>query len=230
MGLSSPQISYFPQTVLTGAIGGIGVSLFILGLELPLPSDHSLTLSNAGSVLFSRQHVPVLLASLLPIAFMCFSVRSKTLNKLTRGGVQHPYYVPLYFLALAALFWVIVGGLGVEKLGGLHALVAGGWLFSTGEALDSSNANLADALNYWSLFDFRLVEISALRHAVTNFVLLVVIGVLNLPVYVPALALALDVPYSMYVPYDPISPLHDHDRIVLRSTEDINMLIQVQEP
>ncbi|CAJ2510304.1 Uu.00g050070.m01.CDS01 [Anthostomella pinea] len=190
-------ISYFPQTVLTGAIGGIGVSLFILGLELPLPSDQHLSLSNAGTVLFSKQHVPLLLASLLPIFFMCYSVRSETLNKLTRGAVQHPYYVPLYFLAIAALFWIIVGGLGVERLGGLHGLAASGWLFSTGESLGGGKTNLADALNYWSLFDFRLVEISALGHAVTNFVLLVVIGVLNLPVYVPALALALDVPYSM---------------------------------
>lgn len=128
---------------------------------------------------------------------MCYSVRSETLNKLTRGAVQHPYYVPLYFLAVAALFWIIVGGLGIEKLGGLSALADSGWLFSTGESLGGENISLKEALNYWNLFDFRLVEMSALKNAVTNFVLLVVIGVLNLPIYVPALALALDVPYNM---------------------------------
>ncbi|KAI0192416.1 sulfate transporter family-domain-containing protein [Astrocystis sublimbata] len=190
-------ISYFPQTVLTGAIGGIGVSLFILGLELPLPSDESLTLRNAGSLLFSKDHAPLLVASLLPIVFMCYSVRSETLNKLTRGAVQHPYYVPLYFLAIAALFWIIVGALGIERLGGLHTLAANGWIFSTGESLSGGKESLKDALNYWDLFNFPLVQISALGHAVTNFVLLIVIGVLNLPVYVPALALTLDVPYSM---------------------------------
>jgi MFS superfamily sulfate permease-like transporter len=193
------KIAYFPQTVLTGAIGGIGVSLFILGLELPLPGGdgHSLTLSNAGSVLFSEDHVPLLLASLLPIVLMCFSIRSEMLNKWTRGAVQHPYYVPLYFLGIGAMFWIVVGGLGINRVGGLHGLAEQGWLFSTGEVLGSGNVNLRDALNYWSLYDFRLVEMSALSHAVTNFVLLVVIGVLNLPVYVPALALTLDVPYSM---------------------------------
>lgn len=128
---------------------------------------------------------------------MCFSVRSETLNKLTRGVVQHPYYVPLYFLAIGALFWIVVGGLGVEKLGGLSGLAERGWLFSTGESLGSGHMSLKDALNYWTLFDFHLVDMSALSNAVTNFVLLVVIGVLNLPVYVPALALTLDVPYSM---------------------------------
>lgn len=197
MALLRRQISYFPQTVLTGAIGGIGVSLFILGLELPLPTGHALTLSNAGSVLFSQEHIPLLMASLLPIVFMCVSVRSEALNKLTRGAVQHPYYVPLCFISLGVLFWIVVAGLGIEKLGGVPALISSGWLFSTGELPGGGRESLLEALNFWALFDFRLVEMSALGHAITNFVLLVVIGVLNLPVYVPALALALDVPYSM---------------------------------
>lgn len=47
---------------------------------------------------------------------------------------------------------------------------------------------LGSAENIWT---------TNLKNAVTNFVLLVVIGVLNLPLYVSALALALDVPYSM---------------------------------
>lgn len=141
--------------------------------------------------------MPLLVASLLPIIFMCFSIRSDTLNRLTRGAVQHPYYVPLYFLGIGALFWIVVGGLGLGRIGGLHGLAERGWLFRASEGLGSGNVNLKEALNYWSLFNFSLVDMSAFSHAVTNFVLLVVIGVLNLPVYVPALALSLDVPYSM---------------------------------
>lgn len=130
---------------------------------------------------------------------MCYSVRSDALGKMTKGAVQHPYYVPLYFLVMGVSFWVIVGGLGVEKLGGLPALAAKGWLFSANEALGGGHESWKDALNYWSLFDFRRVEMWALGPAVTNFILLIVISVLNLPIYVPALALALDVPYSMQV-------------------------------
>ena len=96
-----------------------------------------------------------------------------------------------------ALFWIIVGGLGIDNLGGLHGLASRGWLFSSSESLGNGKMSLGESLNFWTLFDFSLVEMSALSNAVTNFVLLVVIGVLNLPVYVPALALSLDVPYSM---------------------------------
>lgn len=191
-------MSYFPQTVLTGAIGGIGVSLFILGLELPLPSDQTLTLSNAGRVLFSHSHIGVLLASALPIFFLCFSVRSTTLSRWSHGAVENPYYVPCYILMIGAMFWIVVGGIGLSKLGGLSKLADQGWLFSTSNGASTAESpSLSASLNYWSLFDFHLVELSALRHAIVNFVLLVVIGVLNLPLYVPALALALDVPYSM---------------------------------
>ncbi|KAK7733904.1 hypothetical protein SLS53_008054 [Cytospora paraplurivora] len=192
-------ISYFPQPVLTGAIGGIGVSLFILGLELTLPSSQTLTLSNAGAVLFSDGHVGLLMASLLPIVFLCFSVRSSFLSRITWGAVEHPWYVPIFILMIGLLFWIVVGAMGLSKLGGLDALTEQAWLFSTGSVTKTANlkTSLGDALNYWSMFNFKLVDMSALGNAVTNFVLLVVIGVLNLPVYVPALALALDVPYSM---------------------------------
>ncbi|CAN8098492.1 unnamed protein product [Discula destructiva] len=191
-------ISYFPPTVLTGAIGGIGVALFILGLGLPLPSDVTLTLANAGQVLFSRDHVGVLLASLLPIIFLCYSVRSAWLSKLTRGAVEHPYYVPLFLLSIGLFFWVIVAGVGIARLGGVAGLAADNWLFETpASSAEGGVRGFVDAINYWQLFDFGKVRMSALGNAATNLVLLVVIGVLNLPVYVPALALALDVPFSM---------------------------------
>lgn len=100
---------------------------------------------------------------------------------------------------IGLLFWIVVGAIGLSKLGGLDALAEQAWLFGTGSVTKTAaqKTSLGDALNYWSMFNFKLVDMSALGNAATNFVLLVVIGVLNLPVYVPALALALDVPYSM---------------------------------
>ncbi|KAK7464495.1 hypothetical protein VKT23_006664 [Stygiomarasmius scandens] len=186
-------VAYFPQTVLTGAIGAIGVSLFILGLGLTLPEDSpGLSLSNTRSVLFNRQHLPLLAASFFPAFFLSVSVRSQRLNRWTRGAVQNAYYVPVYLSLMPILFWVIVGPQHLDQEG----LIKGGWLFRVDSSI-KERGGLGTSWIYWTEFDFGRVEWWAMRNAIENIVLLVVIGVLNLPIYVPALAFTLDVPYDM---------------------------------
>ncbi|KAK0197494.1 hypothetical protein F5146DRAFT_1130353 [Armillaria mellea] len=161
-------VAYFPQTVLTGAIGAIGLSLFILGLGLMLPpSSPVLTLSSAGSILFNSSHLPHLVASFFPALILSVSTRSQLINRWTRGTVQNA-----------------------------DALVANGWLFRV-DASATRGSGIGTAWIYWREFDFSKVEWWAMKNAIENIVLLVVIGVLNLPIYVPALAFSLNVPYDM---------------------------------
>ncbi|KAJ7247016.1 sulfate transporter family-domain-containing protein [Mycena rebaudengoi] len=170
-------VAYFPQTVLTGAIGAIGVSLFILGLALPYPPESpALSLSNAASMLFDRSHLTLLAASFLPAFILSVSLRSQT-----RGLVSNAYYVPVYLLSMPAIFWITVKAGKFSK----DFLISTGWLFRV-EVSYTSSAPIVANWNYWTLFDFRL-----------NIVLLVVIGVLNLPIYVPSLAFTLDMAYDM---------------------------------
>lgn len=184
-------VAYFPQTVLTGAIGAIGLSLFILGLGLPIPeSSPSLTLSNAG-YLFSKAHIPILAASFLPPFILSVTKRSKAVDKWTRGAVHSAYYVPAYLLAIPLIFWIVAGAQRIP----LEVLIKNGWLFRVQTLPDQRG--IGTQWIYWREFDFSNVEWWALRHAITNIVLLVVIGVLNLPIYVPALGFTLDVPYNM---------------------------------
>lgn len=185
-------VAYFPQTVLTGAIGAIGLSLFILGLELTIPeSSPPLTLSSAGTLLFNVHHLPILVAAILPPLLLSISKRSKLIERLSRGLVHNPYYVPLYLASIPALFWIIAGSMKLSK----DDLVRSGWLFSVPSSQGQSG--IGTDWIYWREFNFPKVEWWALRNAITNIVLLVVIGVLNLPIYVPALAFTLDVPYDM---------------------------------
>ncbi|KAJ6450156.1 sulfate transporter family-domain-containing protein [Mycena sanguinolenta] len=185
-------VAYFPQTVLTGAIGAIGVSLFILGLELPFPSSTTpLSLSNAASMLLAKQHLALLAATFIPALFLSVSLRSRYIELWTRGLIRSAYYIPIYLLIIPTVFWIAVPALGVSK----ESLVATGWLFSVDSETISSG--FVASWNYWTLFDFRLVQWSSLKSAIQNIVLLVVIGVLNLPIYVPTLAFTLDVSYDM---------------------------------
>ncbi|KAF9444033.1 hypothetical protein P691DRAFT_807989 [Macrolepiota fuliginosa MF-IS2] len=185
-------VAYFPQTVLTGAIGAIGLSLFILGLGLPLPeASPPLTLSSAGSVLFGKSHLPILAASFLPPFILSVTKRSKHVDRWTRGAVHNAYYVPAYLVAIPLIFWIVAAAKKVPQ----EVLITNGWLFRVQTPADQRG--IGTQWIYWREFNFSRVEWWALRHAITNIVLLVVIGVLNLPIYVPALGFTLDVPYNM---------------------------------
>jgi len=191
------QVAYFPKTVLTGIIGGIGVSLFILGLGLPIsPSSPTLTLSTVGSVLFSRNHLGPLFASCGPAFLLSFSVRSDFLRRCTFGKTKSAYYVPFYLISIPIIFWITVVALHKANKEGMDTLVENGWLFEIDVPIERK-AGFGDSFVYWTLFDFSKVKVHALKNAITNIVLLVVIGVLNLPVYVPALGSSLGVPFDM---------------------------------
>ena len=191
------QVAYFPRPVLTGTIGAIGVSLFILGLGLPLPPlSSTITISNADTVLFGVSHLGLLFASCGPAFFLSFSIRSEFLRRCSFGKTQHPYYIPLYFLLIPIVFWIAVAGIQDSDRVGMDILVEKGWLFGVDDSV-KQQSGIGSAWVYWTLFDFSKVDLHALKNATTNIVLLVVIGVLNLPIYVPALGSSLGIPVNM---------------------------------
>lgn len=170
------------------------MSLFLLALELTLPPTAAvLTLHSAKDVLFNVDHLPLLFASIIPAFFLSISIRLPSLEKASFGLTQHALYVPAYMLAVAAIFWVTVAGIGSTDSDGLHHLSSRGWLFTL-QDLSGHDQSLESAWNYWTYFDFSLVRWSAIGKAIQDIVLLVLIGVLNLPIYVPAMALSLDIP------------------------------------
>ncbi|KAF9230934.1 hypothetical protein BU15DRAFT_83006 [Melanogaster broomeanus] len=150
-----------------------------------------------AAVLFSRIHTPLLLSSFVPALFLSVSIRMPALSKATRGFTDHALYVPVYMFFIAGLFWTVAAGAGYANVDGMTRLSSDGWLFTMEESV-LHQKGIGSAWDYWSLFDFSKVEWSAMSAAIENIVLLVVIGVLNLPIYIPAMALVLDVPsYNM---------------------------------
>lgn len=120
-----------------------------------------------------------------------------SLSRVTRGFTDHALYVPIYIMVIASTFWAVAAGTGHATAEGLVGLSATGWLFTVEKSV-RHRRGLGHSWEYWSLFDFKRVEWHALTAAVQNIVLLVVIGVLNLPIYIPAMALSLDMPsYDM---------------------------------
>ena len=79
---------------------------------------------------------------------------------------------------------------------GMAMLADSGWLFKIQDGGPHPHGTRPSWI-YWNLFDFHNVNFHALKSATTNIVLVVVIGVLNLPIYVPALGFSLRVPINM---------------------------------
>jgi MFS superfamily sulfate permease-like transporter len=151
-----------------------------------------LTQSSAGFVLFNMSHLPLLTASVLPALILSISKRSQVLARLTGGATHHAYFIPGTLCSLPVIFWIVAGAMHAP----MEMLVVKGWLFRV-DITAAQQHGIGISWIYWREFDFPKVEWWALKHAITNIVLLVVIGVLNLPIFVPALAFSLDLPYDM---------------------------------
>ncbi|KAF3031139.1 hypothetical protein E8E12_000454 [Didymella heteroderae] len=173
-------VRYFPETVMTGVIGGVGVSLFQLGLEMTFPRSSHITLRD----LFARAHLPLLAASLLPAVVL--SVSSHLGQKLlgrAKKITRHALYIPSFCIAVAIVFWVVVVIAGATDI---QRLASAGWLFSVDTQREPPIAS--QAWNYWSLFDFSRIEWRAMVSVLSHVVLLVVVGALSLPVLTPLIA------------------------------------------
>jgi MFS superfamily sulfate permease-like transporter len=192
------QVAYFPRTVLTGAIGAIGVSLFIFGLQLSLPPlSDPLTLKSARLLLFDHSRLGIFVASVLPAVLLFLSIHLSPFERLSRGATQHALYIPVYLLFTAAIFWITVAALGHANEAGMKMLAHRGWLFAIDESTQSQHG-IGRAWMYWTLFDLNNIQWHAMKGSIADLLLLVLIGVVSLPLYVPMLSSALDVPsYNM---------------------------------
>lgn len=112
------------------------------------------------------------------------------------GATKHAFYVPICLILLPTIFWVIVVILHRANAAGMATLVESGWLFKVQETVNHQEG-VGVSWAYWTLFDFSKVDGHALKSAATNIVVVVVIGVINLPIYLPALGLALEESVNM---------------------------------
>ena len=124
-------------------------------------------------------------------------MRTSSLARVTRGFTDHALYIPIYVLFITGVFWGVVAGIGAANPNGMAHLASLGWLFTVEESI-REQSGVGNSWNYWSLFNFSMVQWSAMAGAIQNIALLVIIGVLNLPIYIPSMALVLDMPgYNM---------------------------------
>lgn len=115
-------VSFFPRSILTGCIGGVGFFLVVTGIEVSARLDGNLEYNLVTlKELFQRDTV---FLWLLPLTLAIFIV-------LIRHFFKSPLILPIYFIAIGSLFYLIVKGfLHLD----LDLLRHKGWIFEQPES------------------------------------------------------------------------------------------------
>ena len=169
-------ISYFPRHILVGCIGGVGVFLVETGIAVTagLESESGVQY-NWATVLQLVSSTETVFQWLLPL------VQAVLLNVIS-SRCHSPLLIPMYFLVVLALFYVIsLGILGLD----MPTLWDRGWVFDVREAAN------APFYRYLTYFDITQINWTALWSTLQTQMALVFFGILHVPLNVPALGVTI---------------------------------------
>ncbi|KAJ3102323.1 hypothetical protein HDU96_009667 [Phlyctochytrium bullatum] len=165
-------IQFFPRHILVGCIGGIGWFLFVTGIEVTtggLKPELSLEFLQA---LVEPSHL-ILWGSALGLAMFL---------KLMQTRIHHPLFVPLFYVAVPVLFYVIA--LGFLRMS-IEDLRDRGFLFRM------PPGDPVPFYTFWTYFNgFQGVRWDALPATLGTQAALVFFAVLHVPINVPALSVS----------------------------------------
>ncbi|THZ74485.1 hypothetical protein D6C88_07088 [Aureobasidium pullulans] len=163
-------VNFFPHSILTGCIGGVGIFLFVTGIEVSARLDGNLEFT--GAVLHKLFQADTIVLWLPPLflAILLLTVKHY---------YDRPWLVPAYYIAITAIFYIVVAA--VPNLG-METLRHQGWVF------DAPQAGLP-FYNFYSHYKFHLVDWSAIWMTVPTQFALTFFGILHVPINVPNLAI-----------------------------------------
>lgn len=168
-GLGS-LIGFFPRHILIGCIGGVGYFLLQTGMEVSarLPG----TLEYNLKTLETLFHVDTIALWTIPLSL---AVGLLVLKHFVRSN----FLVGLYFIGVAAIFYIVVVSVGVP----METLHSKGWAF---DAPASNNP----WYHFYTLYDFSAVDWTAFADTLPAMFALTFFGVLHVPINVPALGIS----------------------------------------
>ncbi|OCL03876.1 hypothetical protein AOQ84DRAFT_417879 [Glonium stellatum] len=164
-------VSFFPRSILTGCIGGVGFFLVVTGVEVSARIDGNLEYNYATlQKLFDRNTV---MLWMLPLML-------SILILLLRRFVKSPFVLPGFFLTVTAAFYIVAKGILKRDLEDVRNA---GWIF---ERPDSG----VPFYHFYSYFNFRLIDGAALASTIPSMFALSFFGIIHVPINVPALGVA----------------------------------------
>ncbi|KAI9656812.1 MAG: hypothetical protein M1821_003451 [Bathelium mastoideum] len=164
-------VNFFPRSILTGCIGGVGLFLVLTGVEVSARLDGSLDASKETfQKLFSADTVVLWILPLL-LAIILLTIRYFK---------DHPVVVLGYFFGITILFYIVVAA--VPSLN-VMTMRQSGWIF---EAPQSG----VPFYHFYSYYKWSLIDWKAMSQTIPTMFALTLFGILHVPINVPALGVA----------------------------------------
>ena len=163
-------VNFFPHSILTGCIGGVGIFLFVTGIEVSARLDGNLEFTaEVFRKLFAADTV-VLWIPPLALAILLLTIKH---------FYDRPWLVPAYYIGITAIFYIVTTAVPSINMADLRH---GGWVF---------NAPAAGVpfYNFYSHYKFGLVDWGAIWMTVPSQLALTFFGILHVPINVPNLAM-----------------------------------------
>ncbi|KAF2223122.1 sulfate transporter family-domain-containing protein [Elsinoe ampelina] len=163
-------VNFFPHSILTGCIGGVGIFLFLTGIEVSarLDGNFQFDLVTAQTLVQPTK----LMLWLPPLALAIILL-------VTKRYYDRPWLVPAYYIGITVIFYIITCAVPSIHM---DALRDQGWVF------DAPAAGVP-FYNFYSYYKFPLVDWGAIWKTVPTQLALTFFGILHVPINVPNLAL-----------------------------------------
>lgn len=163
-------VNFFPHSILTGCIGGVGIFLFITGIEVSARLDGNLEFTvDIAKRLFAGETVVLWIPPLI-LAITLLTIKH---------FYDRPWLVPAYYIAITAIFYIVTTAIPAISMDNLRG---SGWVF------DAPAAGVP-FYNFYSYYKWSLIDWRAIWVTVPSQLALTFFGILHVPINVPNLAM-----------------------------------------
>jgi hypothetical protein len=182
-------VYFFPNHVLVGCIGGIGVFMVITAIEVTNDFKVSFDMDGVRGFLDNFHLFRVVLGLEVTLRILIWATEDKN------GRPKFQLLSPVFYCMIAPLFYLGLALLGVSTKSAADA----GYFFppaeeASGEA--SSQWGIFTDEHIWDIFrvvDFRTVSWTAVFHSTGTMVALAASSLIHVPINIPAFAISTDV-------------------------------------
>ncbi|KAF2171271.1 hypothetical protein M409DRAFT_63621 [Zasmidium cellare ATCC 36951] len=163
-------VNFFPHSILVGCIGGVGIFLFLTGVEVSVRLDGNLDFTKE---VLMKLIAPMSLAQWLPPLALAIILL------IVKRYYDKPFLVPAYYIGITVIFYIVVAAVPSLSVEGLRS---SGWVFEA-PAADKT------FYNFYSYYKFSLVNWKAVAMTIPSQFALTLFGILHVPINIPNLAM-----------------------------------------